>query len=75
LLTNEDEAPQGFRDLGHAFRFFAESAKKINPEQRGRFNLGEKLVLALCDEITIRKTRAGPRLVDRSCCAQASGDY
>jgi hypothetical protein len=68
-------APQGFRDLGHAFRLFAQSAKKINPEPRERFNLGERLMLALCDEITIRKTRGGPRLGDRPCCAQISGDY
>jgi hypothetical protein len=61
--------------LSHAFRLFAESAKITNPEQRGRFNLGEKLVLALCDEITIRKTKGGLRLGERSCCAQASADY
>src|SRR5262249_2267183 len=43
------------------FRLFAESAKKANPEQRGRFNLGEKLVLAICDEVTIRTTTASLR--------------
>jgi hypothetical protein len=61
VLIVEDDAPEGFRDLSHAFRLFAESAKKTNPEQRGRFNLGEKLVLALCDEVTIRTTRGGLR--------------
>src|ERR1041385_905392 len=42
-LVVEDDAPEGFRDLSHAFTFFADSTKKTNPEQRGRFNLGEKL--------------------------------
>lgn len=50
LLAVEDDAPEGFKDLSHAFTLFADSTKKSNPEQRGRFNLGEKLVLAICDE-------------------------
>src|ERR1700739_3698596 len=45
-LTVEDDAPEGFRDLTHAYTLFAPSAKRANPEQRGQFNLGEKLVLA-----------------------------
>src|SRR6266481_33694 len=43
----EDDNPSGFADLRHAYTLFAESGKKGNAEQRGRFNLGEKLVLAL----------------------------
>src|SRR5207249_4486230 len=61
LLVVEDDAPEGFHDLSHAFTLFADSAKKTNPEQRGRFNLGEKLVLAICDEVTIRTTKGGLR--------------
>lgn len=61
LLTVEDDAPEGFRDLRHAFTLFAESVKKRNPEQRGRFNLGEKLVLAISDEVIISTTRGGIR--------------
>ena len=57
----EDDAPEGFKDLSHAFTLFADSAKKTNPEQRGRFNLGEKLVLAISDEATIRTTQGGIR--------------
>ncbi len=56
-LTVEDDNPDGFADLTHAFTLFAESAKKANPEQRGRFNLGEKLVLALCERAEISSTR------------------
>ena len=61
LLVVEDDAPEGFRDLSHAFTLFADSTKKSNPQQRGRFNLGEKLVLAISDEVTIRTTRGGIR--------------
>ncbi len=56
VLAIEDNAPHGFRDLTHAFTLFAVSHKARRPEQRGRFNLGEKLVLALCDEATIAST-------------------
>ena len=61
LLVVEDDAPEGFHDLSHAFTLFAESAKKSNPQQRGRFNFGEKLVLAISDEVTIRTTKGGIR--------------
>jgi len=57
----EDDAPDGFKDLSHAFTLFASSSKKSNPEQRGRFNLGDKLVLAISDEVTIRTTKGGIR--------------
>lgn len=56
LLEIEDDAPEGFKDLRHAYTLFAESAKKGNVHQRGRFNLGEKLVLALCDHVTVLST-------------------
>ncbi len=52
----EDDDPKGFTDLEHAYTLFAESRKKSNPEQRGRFNLGEKLVLALCTTAQITST-------------------
>jgi hypothetical protein len=51
-----DDNPEGFKDLDESFTLFAPSRKKGNPEQRGRFNLGEKLVLACCDEATITST-------------------
>lgn len=52
----EDDCPSGFADLSHAYTLFAESRKKVNPEQRGRFNLGEKLVLACCRKARIVTT-------------------
>jgi hypothetical protein len=56
-LTVEDDAPEGFRDLSHAYTLFAPSAKRGNPEQRGQFNLGEKLVLAVCEQASITTTK------------------
>ncbi|MCC6363174.1 MAG: hypothetical protein IT165_06585 [Bryobacterales bacterium] len=56
-LTVEDDNPNGFADLSHAFTLFAESEKKADAGKRGRFNLREKLVLALCDEAEISSTR------------------
>src|SRR5213082_4080795 len=60
-LVVEDDAPEGFKDLSHAFTLFADSAKKTNPEQRGRFNVGEKLVVAISDEVKICTTRGSIR--------------
>jgi len=61
LLSVEDDAPEGFKDLRHAYTLFAESAKKANPEQRGRFNLGEKLVLSRCKWAVITTTKGTVR--------------
>lgn len=52
----EDDDPDGFKNLTHAFTLFAESEKKVDATKRGRFNLGEKLVLALCDQAIISTT-------------------
>lgn len=56
-LRVEDNDPTGFSNLAHAFTLFAESEKKGKAEKRGRFNLGEKLVLALCDSAAIHSTK------------------
>lgn len=42
-----DNSPDGWADLNHAFTLFAPSKKIGDATKRGRFNLGEKLVLAL----------------------------
>ena len=60
-----DNDPTGFSNLAHAFTLFAESEKKGKAEKRGRFNLGEKLVLALCDSAVITSTK-GSVLFDPS---------
>jgi hypothetical protein len=56
-LTVEDDSAEGFHDLTHAYTLFAPSAKRGNPTQRGQFNLGEKLVLAVCERASIVTTK------------------
>jgi len=56
-LTVEDDSPEGFRDLTHAYTLFAPSYKRGNPEQRGQYNFGEKLVLAVCESASISTTK------------------
>lgn len=53
-----DDSPGGFDDISHAWTLFAESSRKAYPNKRGRFDLGEKLVLALCVEASIISTTA-----------------
>lgn len=55
-LTVTDDDPRGFRNLTDAFTLFAESYKKAQPTKRGRFNFGEKLVLAYCETAKIETT-------------------
>src|SRR6516165_2901572 len=64
-LTVEDDAPEGFRDFSHAWTLFADSYKRGNPELRGQFNLGEKMVLAVCESASISTTR-GTVLFDQT---------
>jgi hypothetical protein len=52
-----DDSPDGFKNLKHAYTLYAESEKKADPTARGRFNLGEKLVLALAEEARITSTK------------------
>jgi Histidine kinase-, DNA gyrase B-, and HSP90-like ATPase len=56
-VTVEDNDPEGFSKLEHAFTLFAESDKKSDSTKRGRFNLGEKLVLALCRKAEVHSTK------------------
>ena len=55
-LVVEDDAPEGFYDLRHAYTLFADTRKRPDPTKRGRFNLGEKQVLSLCERATIITT-------------------
>src|SRR5258708_4244930 len=56
VLTCTDNSPQGYADLSQAHTMFAESKKKTDEKKRGRFNVGEKHVLALCDSASITST-------------------
>src|SRR5262245_45672008 len=62
-LTVEDDSPEGWADLGHAFTLFAPSRRAGDPTKRGRFNLGEKLVLSLCRRARI-ETMSGTLAFD-----------
>ena len=53
-----DDSTEGFADITHAWTLFAESRRKSDPGARGRFDIGEKLVLALCTEASIISTKA-----------------
>lgn len=62
-VSVEDDDPVGFHDLAHAFTLFAKSYKLGNAEKRGRFNLGEKLVIAYAiasgGSVKIESTKGG----------------
>lgn len=55
-LEVEDFSEAGFADLADAYTMFAPSTSAPDPEKRGRFNTGEKLVLALCRSAAIETT-------------------
>ena len=56
-ISVEDDSPEGFRNLKDAFTLFAPTYKRANPEKRGRFNLGEKQALAICEKAEIETTK------------------
>ena len=72
-ITVADDDPDGFADLRDAYTLFAESRKKGNAEQRGRFNLGEKLVLALAKAACIETTTGSVRFDEQGRHASRSG--
>jgi hypothetical protein len=55
-LRVTDDAPNGFANLAHAYTLFAESYKKTDAELRGRYNMGDKLVVAICRRASITTT-------------------
>src|SRR3954468_15406199 len=62
LVTVTDDSTEGFADLSHAWTLFAESKKRET--QRGRFNLGEKLVIAVCSRAVISTTTGTVEFTD-----------
>lgn len=55
-LTVEDDSPEGWADLADAFTMFKRSRRAGDATKRGRFCLGEKLVLSLCRSARIATT-------------------
>jgi hypothetical protein len=56
-IVVEDDCPEGFQDLASVYTLFRDSKKADDPTKRGRFELGEKLVIALAQRLVIRTTK------------------
>lgn len=56
-ITVEDDCPEGFADIRSVYTMFRDSKKAPDPTKRGRFELGEKLVLALAIGAQIETTK------------------
>ena len=52
-----DDNLAGFKNLSDAFTLFQKTTKRGDPTKRGRFNIGEKQVLSLCNEAKIMTTK------------------
>lgn len=52
-LTVRDDGA-GFSDINDAWTLMGHTPKRLNPTVRGRFNIGEKEILSVADEATIR---------------------
>lgn len=55
-LVVSDDSPDGFHDLSDSWTLFAESRKKSDATRRGRFNAGDKTVLAMAESASITST-------------------
>lgn len=56
-LEVTDDDPDGFRNLADAYTLFGDTTKRHDATKRGRFNLGEKFVLACCTHARITTTK------------------
>lgn len=56
-LEVEDDSPEGFKDITHAYTLYADTYKRRDPTKRGRFNLGEKQVIAICNSAKVETTK------------------
>jgi len=56
-IAVEDDCPEGFADIRSVYTLFRDSKKAPDPTKRGRFELGEKLVLALALKARITTTK------------------
>ena len=52
LVTVEDDGP-GFSDIADAYTLMGHTKKRLNPTQRGRFNIGEKDVISVAIKAVI----------------------
>lgn len=56
-IVVEDDCPEGFADLRSVYTLFRDSKKGDDPTKRGRFELGEKLVIATAIRARITTTK------------------
>lgn len=56
-LTVVDDCPTGFKDISLAYRMFAHTDKRSDPEKAGRFTIGEKKILAMSRAASIKSTK------------------
>jgi hypothetical protein len=56
-ISVEDDSPEGFQDLASVYTMFRDSKKAPDPTKRGRFEMGEKLVLALAIRAEVSSTK------------------
>ena len=52
-----DDNPEGFKDITHAYTLYADTYKRRDATKRGRYNLGEKQVIAICDYAKVSTTK------------------
>lgn len=57
VIEVEDDNPTGFRELSDAFTLFKTTPKRSDPAKRGRFNIGEKQVISMCEKAEIVTTK------------------
>ena len=62
-ITVEDDGA-GFDDLKDAYTLFAPTKKRIDPNVRGRFNLGEKELASIAKSMRIESTKGGVQFVN-----------
>lgn len=63
-LVVDDDSPEGWANVSDAFTMFSRSRRAGDATKRGRFSLGEKLVLSLCREATIVTTTGTIRFTE-----------
>ena len=56
-ITVEDDAPEGFQRLSDAWTLYASCHKRPDPTKSGRYNLAEKVIVALSRRVTIETTK------------------
>jgi hypothetical protein len=56
LVRVEDDSVEGFRNLDESYTLYADSYKAGILDKRGRFNVGEKIAIVLCDDAKIEST-------------------